>query len=315
MNGKLWTIGWRCLGICVCLGLEFRGGAAAEPTVKKALFVGIDGCRGDAIDYSQAKHLKELIQKGAYTDKIDVLGAKVTGADTASGSGWSAIINGIWADKHGVLGNDFRANKLADYPSFLARIKQAQPKAEVAAFVSWQPMYEHCLRKAEFSQLVSDGDKNGYRAADRLVGEAAVNCLQTAHPDALFVYFGNTDSAGHGYGFHPKSYKYTNAIEEIDLHLGRILAALAARKTAGQEDWLIVVCTDHGGQEKGHSQGRDIPEIRNGFCILHGTSVKPGKLPGELTNVDLVPTILRHLEVNIPAEWKLDGRPIPYERR
>ncbi|MDX1962053.1 MAG: sialate O-acetylesterase [Pirellulales bacterium] len=287
--------------------------AAQGQLVKKVLLVGIDGVRGDAIEYSQAENLKQLIATGAYTDKMDVLGQRKTNADTASGSGWSTIINGIQADKHGIVGNDFRGHKLAAYPSFLARIKSARPAAEVAAFVSWQPMYDHCLAQADFARLVLDGDKNGYRDADRLVAEAAAKYLETSDPAAIFVYFGHTDSAGHGYGFHPKSYKYTNAIEEVDLHLAKVLAAVKNRKTAATEDWLIMVCTDHGGQGRGHSGGRDIPEIRNGFCILSGRGVKPGRLRDTHANVDLYPTILRHLEVEIPAKWNLDGQPIDYE--
>jgi len=285
---------------------------AATPS-KHVLLVGIDGCRGDAIEYSQAKHLKQLIGEGAYTDKIDVLGDRITGADTASGAGWAAIINGVWADKHGVPANDFRNNKLAKYPSFLQRIKQVEPHTEVAAFTTWQPMYEHCFGKADYVRFVTDGDKQGYEMGDRLVGAEAAKYLQTNKPTAMMVYFGNTDAAGHGYGFHPKSYKYTNAIESVDLQLGLVLEALRGRASYQNEDWLIVVCTDHGGKAKGHSLGREEPEIRYGFCIIHGRQVQPGsKLAKTHSNVDLAPTVMQHLDIQPAEDWKLDGKPITF---
>ena len=36
----------------------------SEPPHKKVLLIGIDGCRFDALLYSQAKHLKELVRIG-----------------------------------------------------------------------------------------------------------------------------------------------------------------------------------------------------------------------------------------------------------
>lgn len=292
----------------------FAFGAARgpdAPPVRKVLLVGIDGCRPDALLFSQAKHLKGLIADGAFTDRCDVLGDRVTKADTASGAGWATILTGVLADKHGVPGNDFRDNKLADWPSVFHRLAAARPKAEGVALVSWVPMQEHILKGHANTRLVLDGDKHGYKDADRVLASEAVEVLTKGDPALLFVYFGHTDSAGHGYGFHPRAPKYTNAIEEADEHLGKVLAALKARPTYAKEDWLILVCTDHGGQGRGHGPGRDVPEVRTGFLIMHGPAVAKGKIAGPVTNADVVPTALAHLGVAIDPAWKLDGKPVP----
>ncbi len=277
---------------------------------KKVLFIGIDGCRYDAIQYSQAKYLKELAKDGAVSERCDVLGDRKTGADTSTGPGWSSALTGVWADKHRVFDNTFKNHNVRDYPTFLARLKTARPEAKVAAFVTWGPFRDHVFGRNEGCEYVLDGDKMGYEIGDRSVGHAAARSLVGTDLDAAFVYFGNSDSAGHGYGFHPKSPKYTNSIEAIDEHLGQVLKAVRGRKNFAGEDWLIIVCTDHGGKGRGHSLGEKEPEIRTGFLILHGPSVVNGAIKERTGNVDVAATALAHLGVPVKKEWGLDGKPV-----
>src|SRR5438874_1889394 len=124
----------------VCLTLCSASAGEKQP---KVLLVGIDGCRYDAILYSQARHLKVLAKEGAYTDRCDVLGERETKADTASGAGWSTILTGVLADRHNVLGNDFKDNKLKDCPNLFQLVAKSKPKAECIALVNWPPFHEH----------------------------------------------------------------------------------------------------------------------------------------------------------------------------
>jgi predicted AlkP superfamily pyrophosphatase or phosphodiesterase len=283
---------------------------AAADKEKKVLFIGIDGCRYDAIQYSQAKHLKELAAGGAVSERCDVLGDRKTGADTSTGPGWSAALTGTWADKHRVLDNTFKNHNLSDYPTFLARYKAARPAARVAAFVTWAQFRDHVFDRSAWCEFVLDGDKMGYEVGDKCVAHAAAKGLANTDLDAAFVYFGNTDSAGHGYGFHPKAPKYTNSIEAVDEYVGLVLKAVRGRKTYAHEDWLVIVCTDHGGKGRGHSLGEKEPEIRTGFLILNGPSVVAGAIKEQTHNVDVAVTALAHLGVVVKPEWRLDGRAV-----
>lgn len=289
--------------------------AQAAPPAKKVLLVGIDGCRPDAIASSQAKHLPALIAGGTYSDACDVLGDRAKNADTASGPGWATILTGVWADRHEVVDNDVKKHNLKDCPNLFARVKAARPKAEVAAFVTWGPLHDPILGAADGVRLVVDGDKKGYKEGDKLAADEAVKYLADGDPAVLFVYFGHVDSTGHGYGFHPKAPKYTNAIEEADAHLGRVLDAVEKRPTRKQEDWLVVVVTDHGGKGRGHFPGVKEPEIRTGFLIVSGTAANKEKLKEKTTTADVVPTVLTHLDIPIEAEWKLDGKAVGLSSR
>lgn len=102
------------------------------------------------------------------------------------------------------------------------------------------------------------------------------------------------------------------------------------RKRVHMEDWLVVVCTDHGGRfvifegekslfcskldepfEDGdwgvHSTGNK-PEHKQVFLMLHGNEVIPREILPPPTVVDIKPTILHHLLGREHNLEDLDGR-------
>lgn len=70
--------------------------------------------------------------------------------------------------------------------------------------------------------------------------------------DFLTCIFENTDLAGHHYGFSPESDPYRQALFEIDSYAVRIINAIKNRTTYADEDWLILISTDHGGLRLTH---------------------------------------------------------------
>ncbi len=296
--------------ILTLLAMAFPGLLFAEEArTPKVLILGIDGCRTDALRAAEAPNLHRLMAEGAVSENNDVLGERSTGADTVSGPGWSSILTGVWADKHGVLDNQFRTPKFEAYPDMLRRIKQVRPEAHTAALVTWKPLADYVMTEAAGCRLVLNGDQEGYVPGDRLVTAAAVELLSNQNPDLLFAYLGQVDMAGHGHGFHPDVPQYRDALAQVDRHVGEILEAIKKRPNAAKEDWLVIVCTDHGGRGKGHGGGHTQPEVRTTFLIFHGPAVQPGTLE-KTANVDVVATALAHLRISPVPEWKLDGRPV-----
>lgn len=286
-------------------------GEPAGDIRKCVLLIGIDGCRGDAIPAATVAHtLHGLIKEGAFARKCDVLGDRVTSVPTLTGPGWCSLLTGVWADKHGVKDNTLRDTKLDRYPTFFRRIHNANPKAKTVAIVTWKPFADEVFSAADGRQFVFDGDTRGYQEADRVVTKTAVDVLSKENVDAAFVYFGEVDSIGHGYGFHPKSPRYTAGIEVIDKQIEQILTAIRQRPRFAQEDWLVMIATDHGGKHREHGLGEKEPEIRNGFLILHGPSVKRGIIDERIFNVDIPVTALTHLGIAVRPEWGLDGRSV-----
>ena len=266
---------------------------AEDPPSKKVLIIGIDGCRPDALLAAKTPNLRELMREGAFSDKAQ------TGASTVSGPGWSSMLTGVWADKHGVPNNNFAKSKYKTYPHFFTRLKQVKPQAYAVSICHWEPINKF---------IVADADLVSSPKTARLVTDQAVDVLSNKNPDVVFIHIDDVDHAGHAHGFHPKVPEYIKAIEETDGYVGEMVKAMRGRKTYAQEDWLILVSTDHGGSDKGH--GRNIPEHRTIFLIVSGPSAARGVIEPAPNIVDVAATALVHLGVPIDPKWNLDGKAV-----
>lgn len=148
---------------------------------------------------------------------------------------------------------------------------------------------------------------------DTEMADEAAALLGAEDPAAMFVYFHKTDMVGHILGFSPEVPRYIEAIENVDREIGRLLEALRARPSYRQEDWLMLVTSDHGGLGNTHRGGSDEPEIRTVPLIVSGDAVQPGTIAGGPAIVDVAPTLLTHLGIAIDPEWALDGKVISPE--
>ena len=139
------------------------------------------------------------------------------------------------------------------------------------------------------------------------VRDGALKTLRESNPDVMFVYFGQVDEYGHGEvdsraNFSPDSTLYLNAISHVDSHIGELLRAMRARPKFTDENWLVLITTDHGG--RGNSHGGDSDEERKIWLAAHGASLPRAKLLNEETpQTALVPLIYRHLGIQPKPEW------------
>jgi arylsulfatase A-like enzyme len=271
--------------------------SAQEALRPKVLVIGIDGCRPDALKKARTPHLDELIRRGTFN------GQAQTGDITVSGPGWSSLLTGVWRAKHGVRDNQFEGANFKAYPPFFRRLQEHQPQAFTASVVHWAPINTAILAEAEVTITANE---------DRQIVARAEEVLQHFHADAVFVHFDEVDAAGHRHGFHPSVEPYVRAIEQTDAYVGRLLAAVRRREAYEQENWLVLVSTDHGGSGKEH--GRNVPEHRTIFLIVSGPSAKRGPLEPAPAVVDVAATALQHLGVPLDPRWGLDGRPVGLRR-
>jgi predicted AlkP superfamily pyrophosphatase or phosphodiesterase len=304
------VLGSLFLGVVVAVFA--RGALAAEPAGKRLLLLGIDGCRFDALEAAEAPRLDALIDGGAVAEPIRIFPERYRDADTVSGPGWSSILTGVWADKHGVLDNEFTAPRYDRHPPFFTLLKRTRPEALTVSLSDWDPLAKKIMTSVDDVRhfAAREGQENSggdYSAMDVAVTKAAVDVLTTRDPVATFVYLGQVDETGHQHGFHPSVPEYVAAIERVDALVGEILDALPQRAGYADEDWLVLVTTDHGGRGTGHGGGHDEPQIARSFLILNGPSVVPGRVEEECGLVDAATTGLAHLGVAVDPQWELDG--------
>ncbi|MBW8795270.1 MAG: alkaline phosphatase family protein [Streptomyces sp.] len=278
----------------------------------------MDGLRHDrlALSPAHAPVLHALMAAGAHgtsllpygeADGQAADGPATSMAYTDSGPGWSSVLTGVWPDRHGVTGNDFHGADYGRHPDFLTRAAAARPGLRTAAVVSWPELvHRGTLGPAIGCRIHYDGERDGYLAADDLVARTAVRRLAEHDPDLLFVYFGGTDEAGHATG--PLSPAHDAALLAQDTHLGRLLAAIDARRRG--ERWTVVVTTDHGHLDTG-GHGGDTRAEREVFVILAEPGAPGGTLLDTPRLIDIAPTVLDRLGIPVDPAWGWEGRVLP----
>ncbi len=296
----------KCFGLVVVWLLYFGSSLSAQ--TPKAIVIGIDGLRPDALqrafEQGIAPNLKLLADTGTYCS------GTATSDLTFSGPGWSDILYGVHRDKHRVTTNSvtgltFTNSNQAAYPDLLKIVKTARPSSRTARWTTWAPLEQTKSPGGTDYSFFRDYSQNG----DILVTQDAVRFYQQDNSDIAFFYLGDVDITGHNFGFHSRIGSYLAEIAETDQLVGQLVNAIKARPgyTNGSEKWLFVVCTDHGGNlGRGHAGNR--PWDRDVFLIINGGDTLIQKSTFGSHNVDIVPTVLQHLRVTTPAH--LDGQAV-----
>lgn len=291
-------------GISTVLILLFAACAGPAPKVKRVLVIGIDGVRVDVLAQAETPTIDSLIVAGAFTTSArNVL-------PTVSGPNWSSMMTGATPDKHGVHSNNFSGNAYDEFPDFLTRLERIDPAFETIAIVDWPPLGSTAAGGPLFGDSVDfrvlvNGDELDYEVADSFVTREAVRALETQDPHAMVVYLGNVDVVGHEHG--SLSPEYRASIETADAQVGVILAALRARPTYIEEDWLLLISTDHGRRDDGGHGGESELE-RTIFYLTSGPSAMAIEPGAAVTLLDVAATALAHLGVAIDPSWQLDGK-------
>ena len=70
---------------------------------------------------------------------------------------------------------------------------------------------------------------------------------------ALFIHFDDANHEGHATGFN-RNPAYLDSIE-VDEAIGELMTSLLSRPQVGEEEWMLVVTTDHGGRGTDTVQG------------------------------------------------------------
>jgi predicted AlkP superfamily pyrophosphatase or phosphodiesterase len=250
----------------------------------KILIVGIDGLiLGRAIESGQAPHLSYLQSNSFFAEtEIDM--------PTVSGPSWSTLLTGKRQEIHNVTSNLFINHNLRNAPDLLTRAKIKKGHITTYAAAGWPPLIDlndvgPVIADYGHIRFHNDGEKLGYELVDKEVFDHALNTLNKVGPDVSFVYFCGVDEAGHRHG--SINAPYFDAVERIDGYLKALHEAIHDR----EEEWLLVVVTDHGHRDEG-GHGGDSRQERASFVIAHGVNREHPDWPKDLKPHDLADLIL-----------------------
>ncbi len=277
---------------------------------KKVLLIGIDGLQFEQIAQTNTPNFDKFTIKRAFTG--GVLGSK-TQQVTSSGPSWMTILTGVWVDKHKVFSNS--SQQISNSKSVFNYIKTANSKSYTSSISTWKNinllLYKDMYKVGFSSQ--GEGDDHSTNLAVSQINDRA--------PDFVFIHLDDIDHAGHAYGF---GNEYSESIRKIDKRIGRLLAAVNKREHSNNEEWLVLLVTDHGRGVKGKGHGNQTISEKTIFIGLNkkGTHFFEGiKNDRDLRSIKdleryaipqtaIVPTILKFLNISIKKEWGLDANPL-----
>ena len=242
----------------VLLFLLFPFIALSQQNIKKVLIIGIDGCRADALELANTPVLDNLIQNGIYSP--DALNDDIT----VSGPGWSAILCGVWSDKHLSIDNSFNNTDYFNFPPIFKYAEDFDDNLNTVSICNWNPINDNIVQNySDFKLNVS---------SDYDVSSEASTYITNNDPDLIFLHFDDVDHAGHNYGFSPNITEYITSIEAVDDLLDPVMQAIYQRPNYLNEDWIILVTSDHGGV--GTSHGGTSIEHENVVVIVSGDNIQ-----------------------------------------
>lgn len=277
------------------LDQEIRNCKPASSNKKKVLFIGIDGCRTDALLNSNTPAIDSLIATGIFVSTVD------RGPNTVSVPGWSTLLHGVFPAKHGLLDNSFdQQDNFAQYPDMFYYIRQQHPEYNLCVLTNWY----------NFLRLTADEDYAVDVASDVELKDSTIWLLDNCSPDMLVLHFDDTDHAGHSFGFDPLQPEYISAIEQTDIYIKEIMISIHQREATLNEKWMVVVCTDHGGSGTSHGGQDGNPATRYVFLVLNGEGIPNHNQQGNAANTDVFPSIMKYLDIPVQGSWGLDGTPL-----
>lgn len=238
---------------------------------KKLLVIGIDGCRADAITPALAPTITALLPNSTYSF------TGLTSTVTMSCVGWSNMCTGVWPTKHNIMNssNDFSMNNYAQWPDFFTYIERSNTALNTASFCNWGPLNTYLYH--------TDYEVNTATYSDAITTQNAVTYITNNNPDALLVDLDEVDHAGHAASFDPANATYAAAVTTADGQVASLINAVKARPTYANEDWLIIITTDHGGNgTSGHGNG-SLAERRVWTVINGGTATQNNNIANTST--------------------------------
>jgi hypothetical protein len=300
--------------------------SAHAQKVKKAVYIIADGIPADVIEKLDLPNIKSVIKDGKYL-RIHVGGDRGTYNETPtiSAVGYNSLLTGTWLNKHNVPDNDIKDPNY-NYQTIFRLFKEQYPAKKIGVYSSWTDNRTKLIGEGlkQTGNLQMDYKADGFeldtvhfkhkgdymhRIDEEVVSQAS-NSIKTAAPDLSWIYLEYTDDMGHAHGDSPEFY---DAVKMMDAQIGKVYEAINYRRKKFNEDWLLILTTDHGRSEaNGRGHGGQSDRQRNTWLITNYPNLNEYASVSEPGIVDIMPTLARFLNVKLTGNVsrEIDGTPL-----
>jgi len=299
----------------------------SQQKIKKTVFIIADGIPADVIEKLPAVNLHAIAKVGGYTRSY-VGGVRGTynQTPTISAVGYNSVLTGVWVNKHNVWDNDIAAPNY-NYHTIFRFFKEQYPDKKIGVFSSWEDNrtklvgdklsatgniavdYSYDGLEKDTANFRHDKPREYMNNIDEHVAMKAAEVIKANAPDLSWVYLEYTDDMGHMHGDSPEFYK---GVELADKRIGYVWDAIQYREKNFNEQWLIVITTDHGRDSatgKGH--GGQSNRERASWIFTNAKNLNEEFHAPQASATDIMPSIARFMDIKIARDnaYEVDGIP------
>ncbi|OKY26616.1 alkaline phosphatase family protein [Thalassotalea sp. PP2-459] len=293
---------------------------------KRVLVIGIDGLMYDYIDDIDNVDMNEpVLQHFPRLSISKALAGGYLGTQShqasSSGPSWSTILTGTWVDGHSISSNN---NQPAKTKTVFEYLHNADSTIDMASFAAWSPINTgHAANGMPLLKQRADGSaRPSNMSVDEFIATKLVNELkdEDSNLDFIFTHLDEIDGAGHTCGW---CTSYEEVLSKIDNLLGQVLDAVEYRESNLNEQWLVLVVSDHGHVKTGGHGGDSIEErtsvigtnkpdlmnelFANNSSVFSLASEEQNVLMGYPGITAIVPTVLHYLGYELNAEHQFSS--------
>lgn len=292
---------------------------------RKAIFIIVDGIPADVIESVSTPNLDAIAGARGYTRSyVGGSPGEVTESPPVSAVGYNSLLTGTWSNKHNVWDNAV-SDPNYDYWDIFRIAKNHDPSLVTAIFSTWTDNRTKLLGDGleEAGGYKLDHYADGYeldterfphddmalyiRNIDEVVADEAAETISNVGPDLSWVYLEYTDDVGHEFGDSPQ---LIAAVQLMDEQVGRIWSAIKHRQQTKNEDWMVIVTTDHGRDAETGKEHDEQRERERTTWIVTNVATINAHFDQTPAIVDILPSIATHLQLDIPVAIRaqLDGQ-------
>ena len=251
--------------------------------MRKVILISIDGMRPDGLQQCNNAYLDTLLKTSSYTFDAETVVPSITLPCHLS------MFHSVPPERHNTLSNTY-AVPVRPVNGLFEQIRAAGKTA--AMYYGWENLRDigrpGSLKAAEYINAYT------FEHSDALLTDRALNYIEVAKPDFVFLYMVETDEkGGHDAGWMSETY-----LDYIKCAIDNVKRVI---ETVGDE-YTVIVTADHGGHDRTH--GTELPEDMIIPMIFHGPEFEANKELENVTILDIAPTVASVMGVEIPREWE-----------